>query len=555
MSASVHDMQESSETAMRHYDAIVIGAGFGGLYMLHKLRNEMGLDVRAFDRAKDVGGTWYWNRYPGALSDSESMVYRYSFDKDLLREWKWNTRYLKQPQVLEYLRHVADRYDLRRSIAFETGIAAAHYDEARALWLVATDDGDQFTARHVVAAVGPLAATNMPDIKGMASFKGETFHTSKWPEKVDLGGKRVGVVGTGSTGIQLITAIVGEVKHLTVFQRTPQYSVPVGDGPVSEQYLSDLHANWDGHWQEVRSTFFAMGFRESTVPAMSVTEDERNAVFQKAWNLGSGFRFAYETFSDLLIDPAANYAAASFIRSKIAEIVKDPETARKLMPTDYYVKRPLCDSGYFQVFNRDNVSLVDIKANPIAEITENGVILADGTAHELDVLVFATGFDAVDGNFKKIDIRGRGDLSLTDHWSEGAASYLGIVTAGFPNLFMIAGPLMPFSNFPPLLEIQVQLIADLLAHTKTEGCVSIESTQAAEDEWVKSCGDMASQMLLTKADSWLFGANIPGKPKRVLFYVAGVANFLNVIADMKANNFAGFRLGRASDLVRARVDA
>lgn len=553
MTALGNTMTKPDQTAQYHYDAIVIGAGFGGLYMLHKLRNEMGLNVQAFDRAKDVGGTWYWNRYPGALSDSESMVYRYSFDKDLLRDWKWNTRYLKQPQVLEYLRHVADRFDLRRSISFETGIAGAQYDEAHALWRVKTDCGEELTASHVIAAVGPLAATNMPDIPGLKSFAGETFHTSQWPEKVDLKRKRVGVIGTGSTGIQLITEIAPDVEHLTVFQRSPQYSVPVGNGPVTDECLASIHAGWDELWTGVRNSAFAMGFPESSIAAMSVSPDERNAIFQKAWDHGGGFRYAFETFADILIDPEANRAAAEFIRGKIAEIVKDPETARALTPTDFYVKRPLCDSGYFETFNRDNVSLVDVKATPIAEIIPNGVRLSDGKEIELDVLAFATGFDAVDGNFKKMDIRGRGGLSLTDHWREGAASYLGLVTAGFPNFFMIAGPLMPFSNFPPLLEIQVDVIADLISHAAKESCDSIEATAAAENDWVKTCGDMASQMLLTKADSWIFGANIPGKPKRVLFYVAGVANFRSVVADMKANDYVGFALGKASASAEAHA--
>jgi cyclohexanone monooxygenase len=550
MSTSVKEKSDPVDPAREHYDAVVIGAGFGGLYMLHKLRNEMGLNVRAFDRAKDVGGTWYWNRYPGALSDSESMVYRFSFDKDLLNDWKWDTRYLKQPQVLAYLQHVTDRFDLRRSVEFETGIAAAHYDEASARWFVTTDDGLEFTAQHLVAAVGPLAATNIPDIKGLETFAGETFHTSKWPEQVDLGGKRVGVVGTGSTGIQLITAIAGEVKHLTVFQRTPQYSVPVGNGPVSDDYLRNIYDNWDELWTNVRGSAFAMGFKESSIAAMSVSEAEREAIFQKAWDVGGGFRYAFETFADILIDPEANHAAAAFIRRKIAEIVKDPETARVLTPTDFYVKRPLCDSGYFEVFNRDDVSLVDVKTTPIVEITPDGVVLSDGTVHELDVLVFATGFDAVDGNFKKIDMRGKSGVTLVDHWSKGAASYLGICTAGFPNMYMIAGPLMPFSNFPPLLEIQVQVIADLIEHTRATNADSIEATQAAEDAWVQTCSDLAGHMLLTRADSWIFGANIPGKPKRVLFYVAGVANFLNVVAEMKADGFAGFELSRARDVAK-----
>lgn len=543
MIADTESRRVSDKSPTRHYDAIVIGAGFGGLYMLHKLRNELGLDVQAFDRAADVGGTWYWNRYPGALSDTESMVYRYSFDKELLRDWKWDTRYLKQPQILDYLRHVADRYDLRRSIAFGTGVEAAHYDEAAALWHVTADTGERFTAQHVVAAVGPLAATNIPDIEGLSSFKGETFHTSQWPEHVDLSGKRVGVVGTGSTGIQLITAVAGEVAQLTVFQRTPQYSVPVGNGPVDDAYLEDVHSRWDEIWQGTRSSAFAMGFKESDLPAMSVSAEERDAIFQRAWDKGGGFRYAFETFADVLIDPEANHAAAEFIRRKIAEIVNDPDTAKLLTPTDYYVKRPLCDSGYYEIFNRDNVSLVDVRSNPIARITENGIVLSDGTAHELDVLVFATGFDAVDGNFKKIDLRGRGGLTLSEHWEEGAASYLGLVTAGFPNLFMIAGPLMPFSNFPPLLEIQVEIIAELIDRVRSADAGSIEATKEAEDGWVRTCSEMAGHMLITKADSWIFGANIPGKPKRVLFYVGGVANFMKTVAEIREADFAGFELG------------
>lgn len=525
---------------IRHFDAIVIGAGFGGLYMLRKLRDELNLNVQAFDRASDVGGTWYWNRYPGALSDTESVVYRYSFDEDLLKEWKWDTRYLNQPQIMAYLQHVADRFDLRRSIEFGVGIASAVFDEDRAIWNVTTDEGEKLTARFVVAAVGPLAATNIPNIPGVEDFEGEMFHTSKWPEGVDLSGKRVGVVGTGSTGIQLTTAIAPEVAHLTIFQRTPQYSVPVGNGPVTQEYLADVQANYRQIWEDTRNSAFAMGFKESTIPTMSVTDEEREAIFEKAWQHGGGFRYAFETFCDILIDPEANHAAAEFIRRKIGQIVKDPETARMLTPTDYYVKRPLCDSGYFEIFNRDNVTLVDVRANPITTITPTGLTLESGDAHELDVIVFATGFDAVDGNFKKMDIRGRGGLTLNDHWKEGAASYLSVATAGFPNLFMIAGPLMPFSNFPPLLEMQVQLIGDLIAKTTGEEFSSVETTQEAEDGWVEECATIAGAMLLTRSDSWIFGANIPGKPKRVLFHVGGVAMFQQTVTDMKANDFAGF---------------
>jgi cyclohexanone monooxygenase len=403
---------QDSHPTETDYDAVVVGAGFGGLYMLHKLRNELGMKVRVFDKAGDVGGTWYWNRYPGALSDTESFVYCYSFDKALLQEWDWDTRYVTQPQILSYLNHVADRLDLRRDIEFNTGVTGARFDEQRNLWHVQLDSGKTVTARYLVTALGLLSATNVPDIKGIETFQGAQYHTGAWPEGLDFKGKRVGVIGTGSTGIQVITALAPQVGHLTVFQRSPQYSVPVGNGPVSPDYVKSVKQNYDQIWKDVRSSVVAFGFKESAVPALSVSEEERRAVYQKAWETGGGFRFMFETFCDIATDEAANETAAAFIRGKIAEVVKDPETARKLTPTDLYAKRPLCDSGYYATFNRDNVSLVDVKANPIAQVTPKGIKTADGVEHELDVLIFATGFDAVDGNYTRIDLRGRNGLTI-----------------------------------------------------------------------------------------------------------------------------------------------
>lgn len=523
-----------------HFDAIIVGAGFGGMYMLKKLRDEQGLKVRVFDKAGGIGGTWYWNRYPGALSDTESFVYCYSWDKELLQEWPITTRYLTQPQILTYLENVADRHNLRPDIQLNTGITAAHFNEPDQVWEVTTDTGEHHTAKFLVTALGLLSATNIPNIKGRETFQGEWHHTGHWPENVQFGGKRVGVIGTGSTGTQVITAIAPQVKQLTVFQRSPQYSVPVGNGPVTPEYEVDVKKNYDEIWEQVKGSVVAFGFKESTVSAMSVSEDERRAVFQKAWDTGGGFRFMFETFCDIATDEQANQAAQDFIRSKIAEIVKDPETARKLMPRDLYAKRPLCDSGYYATFNRPNVELVDVKANPIVEITPKGVKTTDGVEHELDMLIYATGFDAVDGNYTKIDIRGRNGLRIQDHWKAGPISYLGVANAHYPNMFMVLGPNGPFTNLPPSIESQVEWISELIHQVNTKGLKTVEATTDAEAGWTQTCQDIANMTLFPKAESWIFGANIPGKSNTVYFYMAGLGAYRGQLNDVKSAGFKGF---------------
>jgi cyclohexanone monooxygenase len=535
-------LTQDSHPAKTDYDAVVVGAGFGGLYMLHKLRNELGMKVRVFDKAGDVGGTWYWNRYPGALSDTESFVYCYSFDKALLQEWQWDTRYVTQPQVLSYLNHVADRLDLRRDIEFNTGVTGARFDEKRNLWEIQTDTDKTVTARYLITALGLLSATNVPNIKGIESFQGKQYHTGAWPEGVDFKGKRVGVIGTGSTGLQVITALAPQASHLTVFQRSPQYSVPVGNGPVTKEYVQSVKQNYDQIWKDVRSSVVAFGFKESSVPAMSVSEEERRAVYQKAWERGGGFRFMFETFCDIATDEAANETAAAFIRGKIAEIVKDPETARKLTPTDLYAKRPLCDSGYYAIYNRDNVSLVDVKANPIAEITPKGIKTSDGVEHELDVLIFATGFDAVDGNYTRIDLRGRNGKTIKDKWKAGPTSYLGVASADYPNLFMILGPNGPFTNLPPSIETQVEWISDLIKHMNDTGRQLVEATHEGEDGWTATCNEIAGYTLFPKADSWIFGANIPGKARTVMFYLAGLGAYTQKLNEVTSTGYPGFEI-------------
>jgi len=528
------------------FDAIVIGAGFGGLYALHKLRNEQGLTVRLFDKASDVGGTWYWNRYPGALSDSETEVYCYSFDKELLQERDFDSSYVNQPKILTYLNHVADRFDLRRSMQFNTGISASHFDEARKLWVVKTEQGATHTARFLITALGLLSVINYPNIPGRETFTGEMFHTGKFPQDVSYAGKRVGVIGTGSTGLQVNTAIAPLVGHLTVFQRSPQYSVPVGNRPVSKERLTEIKQNYDKIWEHVFSSMTGFAFPESKISTFSVSPAEREAIYEKAWERGGGFNYMFGTFNDIAIDAAANEEASKFIRRKIAQIVKDPETARKLTPTDLYARRPLCDSGYYEIFNRDNVSLVDCKATPITEIRPTGIVTADGTLHELDMIIFATGFDAVDGNYKVMDLRGRNGVSMKEHWQDGATAFMGTMTAGFPNMFMVLGPHGPFSNLPPAIEMEVNLIADLIAKANREGLAAVEVSAAKEAEWVAHCDQLAAGSLFSQVDSWIFGANIPGKKQTLVFYFGGVGGYGQEAAKLISSGYPGLILEPAA---------
>ena len=530
----------SAQTTFHTVDAVVVGAGFGGIYAVHKLYNELGLTTVGFDKADGPGGTWYWNRYPGALSDTESHVYRFSFDEDLLQDGTWKHTYITQPEILEYLEGVVDRFDLRRHFRFGTEVKSAIYLDDQGVWEVTTDTGDVYRAGYVINAVGLLSAINFPNLPGLDTFEGETIHTATWPEGKDLAGRRVGVIGTGSTGQQVITALAPEVEHLTVFVRTPQYSVPVGKRPVTTQQIDAVKADYDRIWTQVKGSSVAFGFEESTVPAMSVSEEERRRVFEEAWQHGGGFRFMFATFSDIATNEDANEAAASFIRSKIAEVIDDPETASKLTPTGLFARRPLCDDGYHRVFNRPNVEAVAIKENPIREVTANGVITEDGVLHELDVLVFATGFDAVDGNYRRMEIRGRGGLNINDHWDGQPTSYLGISTANFPNWFMVLGPNGPFTNLPPSIETQVEWISDTIDYAERNGLRAIEPTPEAEAEWTETCTEIANMTVFTKVDSWIFGANIPGKKPSVLFYLGGLGNYRAVLADVAANGYRGF---------------
>ncbi len=522
------------------YDAVVVGAGFSGLYAVHKLRNELSLTVEAYENGGDVGGTWHWNRYPGALSDTESFVYRYSFDKELLLQGAWKRRYLTQPEILAYLGQVADRYDLRHSYQFNTKVTAARFDDASGLWRVTTNKGRTVTTKYLVTGLGLLSATNKPDFKGLDSFKGGQYHTGAWPiDGVDLKGKRVGIIGTGSSGVQAIAALAPEVGHLTVFQRSAQYVVPLANWSEGEDQIRQYKSSYDAIWDQVRRSAVAFGFVESSVPAMSVSAEERERVFEQAWERGGGFRFMFETFSDIATSKEANDAAADFIKRKIAQIVKDPETARKLMPSDLYAKRPLCCDGYYDIYNRDNVSLVDVKADPITEFTPAGIRIESGAEYPLDVVIFATGFDAVDGNYAKIDMRGRGGITLQQKWRDGPLGYLGMMETDFPNFFMILGPNGPFTNLPPSIEAQVEWIGDIIAHMERHGIDTIEPSEDAEAEWLTTCRAIAGMTLFPNAQSWIFGANIPGKKNAVMFYLGGLGNYRQAISAVKESGFKG----------------
>lgn len=526
------------------FDAVIVGAGFAGIYQLHKLRSQ-GLSVLVIDQASDVGGTWFWNQYPGAMSDTESYIYRFSWDKEDLRTYPWKDHYVKQPEVLAYLNHIVKKHDMRKNMRFNTELKSADWDDKNSVWRIETSGG-ALTSRYFVTCLGLLSKQNFPDIPGIDSFKGEKYHTGAWPQGVDLTGKRVGVIGCGSTGVQVITAVADKVKTLTCFQRHPQYSVPSGDGPVSPEYRAKINENYDQIMEQLRNSAVAFGFEESTIPTMSVSEEERERTFQRAWDLGNGFRFMFWTFNDITVDPAANEAACQFIRRKISEVVTDPEKARKLTPHDLYARRPLCDGGYYQQFNRSNVDIVDLKETPITELVSTGIKTSDGTVHDLDVVIFATGFDAVEGNYSRLRIHGRGGQTLKDHWDNGPTAYLGVCVPDFPNMFMVTGPMGPFTNIPPTVETHVEFIADTIERAEKQRhggkeVVIVEATAQAERDWIDECEDVAKDSLFKKTDSWIFGKNITGKKTALRFYFGGLKKYRDALSEVVENDYRGFK--------------
>jgi cation diffusion facilitator CzcD-associated flavoprotein CzcO len=526
-------------------DALVIGAGFAGLYQLLSLRERLGLSVKALEAGDGVGGTWYWNRYPGARCDSESHVYWYTFSPDLMREWEWSERYPGQPEIMRYLNYVADRFDLKRDILFNTRVIGAHYDQAANRWRVRTEAGETFVAKFLITAVGCLSTANVPKFEGLECFDGDWYHTGQWPhEGVDFTGKRVGMIGTGSTGIQAAPVIAAAAKHLTVFQRTANYSVPARNAKLTPAFQRYIKENPDEIRAATRETLNGMAFRIEERLAVETPPEEREAIYEAAWERG-GLQFR-ATFKDMLVDKAANDTAADFIRRKIRSIVKDPKTAATLSDIDhpYAAKRPPIDTNYFETFNRPNVTLVDVKATPIERISPAGVCTTDAE-YKLDIIVFATGFDAMTGPMLRMDIRGRDGLALKDVWEAGPRNYLGLQIAGFPNLFTITGPGSPsvLCNMPVAIEQHADWIADCIAHMRANGLQRIEARPDAVDKWVAEVNDVASKTLLPLAThSWYLGANIPGKPRVFMPYAGGMVRYREICNDVVARGYEGFSL-------------
>ena len=534
---------------MKQFDAVIVGAGFSGMYMLHRLRR-MGLKVRVLEAGGDVGGTWYWNRYPGARCDVESMSYSFSFDDDLQQEWEWKERYAPQPEILDYASHVADRFDLRRDIDFDTRVTAAAYDEAANLWHIETEAGERYAARYCIMAMGCLSVPRKPDLPGLDRFRGTWVHTGLWPhEGVDFAGKRVGVIGTGSSAIQSIPVMAETAAQVTVFQRTAHYSVPAWNGPLDPQIQRDYKERYDEYRERMRTSESGILYdtREINLrSAAEVPDDERNEQFELRWKQG-GFNFQ-NTFADVTSNQASNDLYADFVRNKIRGMVDDPATAEKLCPTDFPIctKRLCVDTNYYATYNRDNVSLIDLKTSPITEITPDGVRTGD-TVHELDIIVFATGFDAVTGALLKVDIKGREGRSLRREWEDGPHTYLGLGMAGFPNLFTITGPGSPsiFTNMMVSIEQHVDWIADCITYLGEHGLDVIEATEAAQEKWTAHVREVGENTLYPKTKSWYMGANVPGKPRVFLAYVAGHRTYTQHCDNAVASGYEGFMLSRS----------
>ena len=528
---------------IKDFDAIVIGAGFGGLRMLHELR-ELGLSTRVLEAGTDVGGTWYWNRYPGARTDSESWYYCFSFSRELEQEWDWSERYPPQPEVLRYLRHVADRFDMRKDIELGTRVRSATYDEPANRWTIETEDGRQYTCRYFITAAGLLSEPYLPAFPGLDSFEGETLMTARWPkERIDFTGKRVGIIGSGATAVQALPVIAAEAAHVTLFQRTPNYVLPSGNHRLDDTRRQAIKAKYDEIWAKTEKHFFAMPFGMANRVAADVTPEEREQIFERAWQHG-GFCYLFETFDDIWVDDKSNDAAAEFIRKKIRETVKDPETAELLCPKTYPLagKRPPLGHGYYETFNRDNVKLVDVATNPIREITATG-LRTTASEYELDVIIFATGFDAATGALSAIDIRGRGGEPLKRKWEGGPNTLLGIGVPGFPNMFMICGPQAPFANIPVVIDNNVKWIGRAITRLRDEKLDYIEATPEAADAWSEHMDELLNRTVLPRGEavrSWFLGANIPGKPHVVLFYFGGAGTYFDHCREVADKNFEGF---------------
>ena len=539
-------------SSSRELDVAIVGGGLGGLYAIHRLRG-LGLKVRAYEAGSGVGGTWFWNRYPGARCDVESLEYSYSFSDELQQDWKWPERYGNQPEILQYINHVADRFDLRRDVELNTRIVSALFDSKAGLWTLRTDKGEEVRARYCVMAAGNLSTPRVPDFKGIGDFKGKWYHSGLWPhEGVDFTGLRVGVVGTGSSGVQMIPLIARQAKHLTVFQRTANFSLPARNGPMEPERESRHKADYPARRRAAYDTPFAIGgYPKPTKSALEATPEERNAAYEAKWQEGGSISYLY-AYTDLLVNKEANDTASEFVRNKIRGIVKDPATAELLAPKDHPIgtKRLCLDTGYYETYNRPNVTLVDVRSDPIAEITPTG-LRTGKQAFELDAIVFATGFDAMTGALREIDIRTTDGAVLADKWAGGPLTYLGLMVAGFPNMFVVTGPGSPGVKTQMIASIEqhVDWIAGCLDHLHKQQLDRIEPAEQAESAWVHHVNQVADSTLYPLANSWYVGANIPGKPRVFMPYVGGFDRYKRRCDEIAAKGYEGFTLSRHEDVV------
>jgi cyclohexanone monooxygenase len=529
------------------FDAVVVGGGLAGLYALHRLRG-LGLSVRAYEAGSGVGGTWFWNRYPGARCDIESMEYSYSFSNDLQQEWKWPERYGTQPEILRYINHVADRFDLRRDVQLNTRVVSAIFDEATSRWTVETDKGEIVSAPFCIMAAGNLSTPRVPDFKGLERFKGKWYHTGLWPaESVDFTGQRVGVIGTGSSGVQMIPHIARQAKHLHVFQRTANFSLPARSAPLDPEREREHKASYPERRRAAYDTPFGIaGYPPPTKSALAASPEERQRLYEAKWAEGGSISFLY-AFTDLLVNKQANDTASEFVREKIRGIVRDPAVAELLAPKDHPIgtKRLCLDTNYYETYNRDNVTLVDARKTPIEEITPTGLRTRDAE-YTFDSIAFATGFDAMTGALREIDVRGMGGVALADKWSAGPRTYLGLMVSGFPNMFVITGPGSPGVKSQMILAIEqhTDWIVECLKHLRERGLGRIEATPDSETKWVEHVNEVADSTLYPLANSWYVGANIPGKPRVFMPYVGGVAAYTRKCTEVARNGYEGFALTR-----------
>ncbi len=536
-----HPQKPRAKGGVEQYDAIIIGAGVVGLYQLYRLR-KMGLSVRSFEDAGGVGGTWYWNRYPGCRFDSESETYGYSFSEELLQEWDWKEHFSGQRENERYLNFVADKFDLRKDIQLNSRVSSAVYDESRSQWEVQIEDGQRASAQFLIGAVGILSAKYTPPFEGIDSFEGQSFHTSRWPkEKVDFSGKRAGVIGTGATAVQLIPIVAKEVGHMTVFQRTPNYCAPLRNSEVNPETQAAWKASYPEIHKRCRET--PVGFMHDFDPrsALEASEEERMAQYEELWAL-PGFKKWLGNYYDIMTNMEANETFAEFVRNKIRARVNDPVVAELLAPKDHPFgsKRIPLETEYYEAYNRDNVKLVDIRNAPIERITQKGVKLQGGAEYEFDIIIYATGFDAVSGPLTRIDIRGEGGQTFKDKWADGPRSYLGLQTAGFPNFFI--GTNSALCNYTVCAEMVVEWIADCIGHLRGKNLASIVPTLEAEDAWVEHSNELAAGTILSAADSWFMGANIPGKKRAVLLYANSAREYRKKCGEVAASGYEGFAL-------------